>query len=318
MPQAPATHLAPLAPAELPEIEAWWPLAHPRHPHPPGAQRARLFDSPATSPDLWLAERDAAGALLAVGFGAVEWEGSKYAGLRWFGVHPRGLELGAGRLLLDELCRRLAARGVKHALINAVPPYYIRPGVDTRETALVVKLLEWGWTLERTNYNLTVDLTAWQCPAEDSIFNADAQGHRVRRARVEDRIPLSDLIRQHWTEGWRHEAQLAFAQDPIPLFVAERTGDPAALAQEPFAGLLGFAAHDVGNAAGCFGPTGVLPSAQGAGLGKRLLWACLWDVQHAGFKQGEIGWVGPIPFYHRNAAATLGPLFAVLGRNLTP
>lgn len=323
--------LQPLTPTDLPELAAWWREAHPLHPVPAAALAARLFNPHGSGPDLWLAERDKNGILLAIAFGAVAWEGSKYDGLRWFGIHPRALgaeggqhggEPPAGRQLLEELTRRLAARGVRHAVINAVPPFYIRPGVDTRETALVARLLEWGWALERTNYNLTVDLTRWACPPDTAIFEADAQGRRVRRATPADREPLAALIRTHWSEGWCHEALQALELDPArpPLFVAEQPQgnevDSRVGADSEARELVGFAAHDVGNVAGCFGPTGVAPTAQGGGLGKRLLWACLRDVQRAGFAQGEIGWVGPIPFYHRQAGATIGPLFAVLGREL--
>jgi predicted N-acetyltransferase YhbS len=225
--------------------------------------------------------------------------------VRWLGIAPpwagRGVEAG----LLDRLCARLSARGARKVKMLATPPYYFRPGVDTRETGLIATLLELGWRHEATHFNMTVNLKTWPDPGREHIFGQDARGYTVRQAVPSDRDAFDAYMRREWTGGWRGEASLAFGHEPLGLFLALHEGEIA-----------GFAACEVSQCLGGFGPTGVTPAHRGAGLGKRLLWACLHTLKNAGRSTCEIGWVGPVPFYWRACGAQLGPVYWLLTREL--
>lgn len=315
--------LEPLRLENIDEIAAFWRCASPLHPAGAAMLRERLFESPGADPELLLGARDATGRLLGIVSGVLILEHQRFAGVRWLALEPT-LDPAAreGRAvagaLLDELCASLAARGVEKVRMLGTPPYYFRPGVDTRETGLIACLLELGWTHEATHFNMSVDLGrwGWAAPGEDAIFGTDACGYRVRRARPEDREAFIAYMNQAWTASWRDESLQAFKHDPITLFLAVKAGennarDLSAL-RAPHSALekiVGFAAYEVSQCLGGFGPTGVSTEHRGAALGRRVLWACLHALHEAGRPVCEIGWVGPVPFYHRACGAVLGPTY---------
>lgn len=299
-----AVHLEPLTGGEVGEIAGVWEAWHPFHPMTEPLLRERLFGPPAPDPELMLAARDGAGRLLGFAIGVFLPDFPQYGGVRWLGVEPRLIGAGVEGQLLEELCRHLAARGAKKARMLATPPFYLRPGVDVRETALIASLLDLGWVHEGTNFNMTVDLAGWSVDKRE-IFDADGQGYLVRRARPDDRERFAQYMTEEWTANWRQESLQAFNHDPITLYLAMKNGEVA-----------GFAACEVSQCLGGFGPTGVSPSHRGAGLGRRLLWACLHGLKAAGRPACQIGWVGPVSFYYRACGAQLGPVYWMLTREL--
>ena len=200
-------------------------------------------------------------------------------------------------------CRRLGSRGVEQVRLFGTPPYYFRPGIDTRETGLIAGLLDLGWTHEATHFNMTVDLARWVSPSPAAIFDPDPQGYRVRRATPGDRAAFITYMNAAWTPTWRDESLQAYGHDPITLFLALKDEE-----------IVGFAAYEVSQCLGGFGPTGVSPAHRGAALGRRVLWACLHDLQQAGRPACEIGWVGPVAFYHRACGAVLAPAYWFMTR----
>jgi predicted N-acetyltransferase YhbS len=298
----------PLLPCDLAELAAYWRAAHPLHPLDDRLLAERLFapETPASfDPELALAARDANGRLIGLTLGVFPLlKSPDLGGLRWLGVLPECVRSGLPEALAGEMALRLYQRGASGVRINTTPPFYLRPGIDTRETALITALLRAGWHHEATHFNLTCDLSAWQPPTPAQIFDPDEQGYLVRRATPADGPALAALIRLEFSEGWVHESALAFQHDPVSLFVAECAGE-----------LAGFAAYEVSQANGAFGPTGVLLEHRQARLGRRLLWACLEDLRHAGRATCEIGWVGPVPFYHDACGALLGPAYWCLRRD---
>jgi GNAT superfamily N-acetyltransferase len=94
-------------------------------------------------------------------------------------------------------------------------------------------------------------------------------------------------------EAWVPEIELTFAQTPISCFIAMCNDE-----------LLGFAAYDA-TCKNFFGPTGVLPDARGAGIGRALLLAAL-HAQHAqGYAYSIIGGVGPAAYYEKVVGAQM-------------
>lgn len=309
MNQHPSITLQALREDHLAEIVAYWTQAHPLHPLSPELLRERLFGPGASAPGLALAARDAQGRLCGLATGVWPVGEPTVGGIRWLGVCPDLVGSGLEHRLADTLCQRLKALGARTVRLFATPPYYLRPGIDTRETALIASMIGQGWTHAATHFNMTVDLRAWDAPEAAAIFGRDGQGYALRRARPGDRPAVEAYMRQHWTEGWTGEALLALDHDPPTLFLAHALSPQGET-------LVGFAACEANQCLGSFGPTGVLEDCRGAGLGRRLLEACLADLKSAGRPVCEIGWVGPVPFYFRSCGASLGPIYWELQRTL--
>ncbi|HZP35298.1 MAG TPA: GNAT family N-acetyltransferase [Methylomirabilota bacterium] len=125
-----------------------------------------------------------------------------------------------------------------------------------RETALIAALREMGWGHSATHFNMTCDLRAWSSPGHGAIFG-DVDGYRVRRADPGERDALRGLIEREWGVIWRDAAPRGLAHEPVSVFVAERDGEP-----------VGFAAYEVDQCLGSFGPTGVAREHRGHGLGR--------------------------------------------------
>ena len=63
-----------------------------------------------------------------------------------------------------------------------------------------------------------------------------------------------------------------------------------------------------------FGPMGTAPAGRGLGIGGVLLRRCLQEQKQNGYPSVQIGWVGPVGFYHRACGAVLGPAYWMMSR----
>ena len=70
--------------------------------------------------------------------------------------------------------------------------------------------------------------------------------------------------------------------------------------------IVGFAAYEC-TRRGFFGPTGVVSTAQGKGIGKALLLASLWALREMGYVYAIIGAAGPVRFYQKTVGAIIIP-----------
>lgn len=123
------------------------------------------------------------------------------------------------------------------------------------------------------------------------IAEQKAAGITIRKALVAERPLVTDWIGQHFNTTWSAEAGATMAKLPVTCFIARDE-----------AGLIGFGCYDA-VALGFFGPTGVLESRRGRGVGKALLLACLLDMKLKGYGYAIIGWVGPAAFYEKSVNA---------------
>jgi GNAT superfamily N-acetyltransferase len=121
-------------------------------------------------------------------------------------------------------------------------------------------------------------------PAEARVKEA---GITIRRAIGPEAHVVIDFVRQHFSMAWVSEVQIALTQQPPTLFVAIKQDK-----------LIGFAAYDT-SAKGFFGPTGVLESARGQGIGEALLIRTLRAMRDAGYAYAVIGDPGPVEFYKK-------------------
>lgn len=118
-----------------------------------------------------------------------------------------------------------------------------------------------------------------------------ANGITLRRARAFEKHTVEGFARVNFSEKWASEVGVALTRQPAACFIATRDKE-----------ILGFACYDT-TQRGFFGPTGVLESARGLGLGKALLMKALEALRESGHAYGIIGGVGPKDFYAKTCGA---------------
>ena len=91
-------------------------------------------------------------------------------------------------------------------------------------------------------------------PLQDATAPLERDGARIRRALVLEKPLVLAWIQAQWP-AWTVEVEAAFARLPVSCFLAQRDND-----------LLGFACYD-GVCRNFFGPTAVIDSARGRGIG---------------------------------------------------
>jgi ribosomal protein S18 acetylase RimI-like enzyme len=118
-----------------------------------------------------------------------------------------------------------------------------------------------------------------------------SKGVTLRRARAFEKHTVAAFAREHFSEKWVSEVEVALTRQPVACFIATRDKQ-----------ILGFACFDT-TQRGFFGPTGVLESARGLGLGKALLLKSLEALREIGYAYAIIGGVGPREFYAKACGA---------------
>jgi GNAT superfamily N-acetyltransferase len=184
-------------------------------------------------------------------------------------VDPAHRGKGHGHTLLAAAQADLAPSRV--ITVGADAPYYLFPGVETSEIAMLCLLEKHRFTREEANFNMEVDLT--QIPADPG---------GAAPATASDRDELAAWMTVHWAH-WRAEALRALDQGTLLLARDD-------------AGIAGFCAWDV-NRRGLLGPIASRPDLLGTGTGRPLLLGALHRIRAAGASTTEIAWVGPIRPY---------------------
>ena len=128
--------------------------------------------------------------------------------------------------------------------------------------------------------DLLVNLLA--LPPLESLSN---EGITIRRAQPFENTPVRQFIEKNFSVAWADEVSAGFAKQPVTVFIATRD-----------ARVIGFAGYECTRKA-FFGPTGVVESERGHGIGKALLIASLYGLRELGYVYGIIGAAGPIDFY---------------------
>jgi len=121
------------------------------------------------------------------------------------------------------------------------------------------------------------------------------QGFVLRRAQPFELSPVRRFVAENFAPSWADEISVGFARQPVSVYVATIDRE-----------LAGFAAYECTRRA-FFGPTGVLQSARGKGIGKALLLACLWSLREMGYVYAIIGAAGPVRFYQKTVGAIIIP-----------
>lgn len=137
-----------------------------------------------------------------------------------------------------------------------------------------------------------IDLLVKLCtiePERELIDALAADGVKLKRVLSPDRKKVIDFVRENFSEGWASETEAAFANNPITCYVAVKDKK-----------IVGFACYDA-TAKGYFGPTGVLDSERGKGIGKALLNQCLLAMWQDGYGYAIIGWTDEAVEFYKKA-----------------
>jgi len=117
----------------------------------------------------------------------------------------------------------------------------------------------------------------------------------VRRAQPFEITQALDFVELEFSVAWADEISVGFANKPVSVYLA--------LADKE---IIGFAGYECTRRS-FFGPTGVVDSMQGGGIGKALLLASLWGLHEMGYVYGIIGRAGPVKFYEKTVGAIVIP-----------
>lgn len=132
-------------------------------------------------------------------------------------------------------------------------------------------------------------------PQEELLSRLERDGIRIHRALAPDKHRVVEWVAQHSSRNAAGECDVAFARCPVTCYLATRGTD-----------ILGYACYEA-TAPNFFGPTRVLDSEQGKGIGKALLLRSLHSMREAGYVYAIIGGVGPAEFYKKAVGAILIP-----------
>jgi GNAT superfamily N-acetyltransferase len=190
--------------------------------------------------------------------------------IRLLVVDPAQRGNGHGHSLLVAAQADLAQSSV--ITVGADAPYYLFPGVETSEIAMLSLLEGHRYQREEANFNMSVDL---------SRLPADPGGTTLATAAERDEV--ARWMDTHWA-NWTAEVLRALDHGALLLARDE-------------SGIAGFCAWNV-NRAGLLGPIASRPDLIGKGVGRPLLLGALHRMA-AGASDApiEIAWVGPIVPY---------------------
>ena len=142
--------------------------------------------------------------------------------------------------------------------------------------------------------DMLVNLLDLPCEQE-LVHTLEEKGVQIRRALAPDKFRVVEWVRIHSSPNAAGECDVCFAHTPVSCFIATRGSE-----------IVGYACYNA-TAPDFFGPTRVLDSEQGTGIGKALLLRSLRAMRDEGYVYGIIGGIGPQKFYEKCVGAMLIP-----------
>lgn len=139
-------------------------------------------------------------------------------------------------------------------------------------------------------------------PLGEHLARLRAHGITIRRPNPWDRPDVDAFIRANFQPGWAEEVAVTYSRQPITCFIALRGGKE----------VVGFAAYEA-TRRNYFGPTGVLESCRGLGIGIALGIAALRGLRDMGYAYCIIGGAGPVEFYRKQFGAVEVPFDNKMG-----
>ncbi len=121
------------------------------------------------------------------------------------------------------------------------------------------------------------------------------EGITIRRVASYEISALRRFVLDNFSELWADEAMIGCYQHPRTTFIATHEKK-----------IIGFASYEC-TRRNYFGPTGVLESYRGKGVGKALYLACLRAMYEMGYAYAIVGGAGPTGFYEKCSGAMIIP-----------
>ncbi len=119
------------------------------------------------------------------------------------------------------------------------------------------------------------------------------QGIIFRHPIAPEKSILTDWVKANFSDYWASEVEVSFSFQPVHCIVAQQDKQP-----------IGFACYET-TSKNFFGPTGVLETKRGLGVGKVLLVMALQALKNKGYAYAIIGGVGPVEYYQKAVGATI-------------
>jgi len=223
----------------------------------------------------------------------------KLSYIKMCAVLPEFQKKGIGGRLLEEIEKRLVARGIESIRICESAPNYLNPGLDARYTGAMVFFERHGYKRFNETWNLEVDLSKKNEKAKKAGAQKKVKDIKLGRAQKSDLKLVADLLEKEKMGSWLPEVKNGFANSPVSIFVARKDDK-----------VMAFAGYDCNNKnTGWFGPMLTDSTMRRAGIGGLLLHKCLDEFKKQGKHLATIPWVGPIGFYVKNANAAIARVF---------
>lgn len=126
---------------------------------------------------------------------------------------------------------------------------------------------------------------------ELDLVPSELPGVTIRRPMPHEIGAVRRWVDRTFGEAWGDEFTCSFKSIPVTSFIAVRND-----------AIVGFATYEA-TSRGFFGPTGVLESERGKGIGKELLVRSMIGLRELGYAYAVIGGAGPTDFYEKTLGA---------------
>lgn len=259
----------------------------------------KIYEDPFYNPEIiWIAEEGTAIVGFLMGTCRMDIRGVNYAYVKLMAVEEVYQRKGIARSMYELLEKELRSKNIDVVRLGDVPMNYFMPGIDPRYTPALCFAMRLGFNRFMDTSNLTVNLLDREWSDEKKTMALKFDDIEVSRATTEDKDELMDFVADEW-KLWQFELEMAYKSNPIAIHIAKLNGKIKA-----------FSAHSANNKGlPWFGPMGTHPDLRGKGMGKVLLYRCLYDLKNMAYKTAIIPWVGPIDFYSHHAGAVVDRVF---------
>jgi GNAT superfamily N-acetyltransferase len=267
------------------------------------------------NPKLSIVIKDKANHVVAFFFGTTRKSmviNRKVSALKFFVVSRELRRQGLATFLYTKLNAKFKELGI-NGTIDALtcPPDYWFSGVNPKFTAALFWLKSMGFKQHSSVFlayrqDLYVDFD------NSKIMNSlklnfskepptEQGNYRFQRVSEEFYDKTYEFVKKEFHGVWPLECKLSFRNNPPTTFIAIDKASNT---------VVGFATYNA-HFDGSFGPTGVLKSLRGHGIGGILLLWTLYDLKKTGHNRCQILWVtgNTVKYYSKVAGAYIGQIY---------
>lgn len=226
--------------------------------------------------------------------------------LKFFVVERKYREMNFATWLLHKLYKQFKSLGYK-GRIKALtsPPDYWFPGVNVKHTAAIFWLKKNGFKHRMLPFlmyrqNIFVELNNPESTKIDLNKEPINEDELYKYIRITPDYFDKTYNFARKFHDWSEEVKLSYRNDPPTTYIAVKKKT------DSIVGFATFNAHFDGS----FGPTAVLKSLRGQGIGGTLFKWTLYDLKQTGHERCQILWVvgNTVKFYSKVAGAYIGEI----------